>query len=261
MPGRHRRQQRRPAGRAAAGWSPEPQGGGSDRPKTAVLTYDDGPHDAEALLVHPRTGQTLVVTKTLLAASVYEAPRCSPDGRCCERVGTFVPRSTGTEGGPVGAVARQRLVTGGAVSPDGRRLALRTYTDAYVVRGPGRRPRGRARRRPAGPAAARDPAGRGGHVRPPTAPRCSPAPRGRRPVHRVPCRPQPRCPPRRSRPRPAGDRRPRPAARRRADPTALLGRPRSCSPASRPRWHCCGVAGSSLPRPPAGGPRTVEECA
>ena len=38
---------------------------------------------------------------------------------------------TGTPGGPVGR-AGQLLITGGAVSGDGSRLALRTYTDAYV---------------------------------------------------------------------------------------------------------------------------------
>ena len=38
---------------------------------------------------------------------------------------------TGTPGGPVGQ-AGQLLVTGGAVAGDGTRLALRTYTDAYV---------------------------------------------------------------------------------------------------------------------------------
>jgi hypothetical protein len=38
---------------------------------------------------------------------------------------------TGTPGGPVGR-AGQLMVTGGAVSPDERWIALRTYTDAYV---------------------------------------------------------------------------------------------------------------------------------
>jgi hypothetical protein len=38
---------------------------------------------------------------------------------------------TGTAGGPVGQ-AGQLLVTGGAVARDGRAVALRTYTDAYV---------------------------------------------------------------------------------------------------------------------------------
>jgi hypothetical protein len=33
--------------------------------------------------------------------------------------------------------ASQRLDTGGAVSPDGRRIALRTYTDAYLYDVPG----------------------------------------------------------------------------------------------------------------------------
>jgi hypothetical protein len=38
---------------------------------------------------------------------------------------------TGTPGGPVGR-AGELMVTGGAVSADGQRIALRTYTDAYV---------------------------------------------------------------------------------------------------------------------------------
>jgi hypothetical protein len=39
--------------------------------------------------------------------------------------------STGTPGGPaIGGVA-QLLVTGGDIAPDGRRVALRTYTDLY----------------------------------------------------------------------------------------------------------------------------------
>jgi len=97
------------------------------------LTYPDGAHDAEALLMAP-DGTPYIVTKEVLgASSVYR-----PDGPLVD--GATVPMSdvlamgftlTGTPGGPVGR-AGQLLVTGGAVSADGQRIALRTYTDAYV---------------------------------------------------------------------------------------------------------------------------------
>jgi hypothetical protein len=97
------------------------------------LTYPDGPHDAEALLLAP-DGTPYIVTKEVLgASSVYR-----PDAALAD--GATVPMSkvlplgftlTGTPGGPVGR-AGQLLVTGGAVSADGQRIALRTYTDAYV---------------------------------------------------------------------------------------------------------------------------------
>lgn len=104
--------------------------GGATR--TTVLRYADRPHDAEALLLHPRTGQTLVVTKGLLGAQAYEAR-----GGVLEPVVPVAVRATGTPGGPPPHRVAQLLVTGGAVSPDGRRLALRTYTDAYVYEVPG----------------------------------------------------------------------------------------------------------------------------
>jgi hypothetical protein len=97
------------------------------------LSYPDGPHDAEALLLAP-DGTPYVVTKEVLGASaVYR-----PDAPLAD--GATVPMShvlglgftlTGTPGGPVGR-AGQLLVTGGAVSADGQRITLRTYTDAYV---------------------------------------------------------------------------------------------------------------------------------
>jgi hypothetical protein len=97
------------------------------------LTYPDGSHDAEALLLAP-DGTPYIVTKEVLGASaVYR-----PDAPLADEV--TVPMSkvldlgftlTGTAGGPVGRDG-QLLVTGGAVSADGQRVALRTYTDAYV---------------------------------------------------------------------------------------------------------------------------------
>ena len=110
---------------------PDPARGEVDR---RVLTYEDGPQDAEALLVHPRTGQTLVVSKGLFGSTAYEVP---DRGRTMRRVGGFRPQQTGTPGGPEPVAAARLLVTGGAVSPGGDRLVLRTYTDAYVFAVPG----------------------------------------------------------------------------------------------------------------------------
>jgi len=97
------------------------------------LTYPDGAHDAEALLLAP-DGTPYVVTKEVLGSSgVYRpATPLSADAVVpMERVATVNMTLTGTPGGPVGR-AGQLLVTGGAVAGDGHALALRTYTDAYV---------------------------------------------------------------------------------------------------------------------------------
>jgi hypothetical protein len=97
------------------------------------LTYPDGPHDAEALLLAP-DGTPYVVTKEVLGASgVYGPSAALVDGGtvALAKVAGVNMTLTGTPGGPVGR-AGQLLVTGGAVSADGRHLALRTYTDAYV---------------------------------------------------------------------------------------------------------------------------------
>ncbi|HEU0101999.1 MAG TPA: hypothetical protein VFR07_06725 [Mycobacteriales bacterium] len=108
----------------------------SAAPVRTVLTYEDGPRDAETLLVHPRTGQLLVVTKSAFGSAVYAAPQPLADG-VLRRVGSVALRQTDTEGGPSPQFAARLLATGGAVSPDGRRLVVRTYTDAYVFDVPG----------------------------------------------------------------------------------------------------------------------------
>jgi hypothetical protein len=97
------------------------------------FAYPDGAHDAEALLVD-RSGRPFVVTKDPFGSSGVYTPdgEPSPDRTVAlRRVATLHLLPTGTPGGPVGAVS-QVLVTGGAVSPDGTRVALRTYTDLYL---------------------------------------------------------------------------------------------------------------------------------
>ena len=97
------------------------------------LSYPDGPHDAEALLLAP-DGTPYLVTKEVLGASkVYRPAAALVDGGtvALAEVAAVNLTLTGTPGGPVGR-AGQLLITGGAVSGDGTRLARRTYTDAYV---------------------------------------------------------------------------------------------------------------------------------
>ncbi|UZJ25861.1 hypothetical protein RHODO2019_05340 [Rhodococcus antarcticus] len=100
------------------------------------LSYPDGPHDAEALLLQ-RDGRPVVVTKAVSGTAGVYAPDVPVD-RLAEpgptpmaRVGQVRIAATDTPGGPVGSLGSV-LVTGGAVSTDGTVAALRTYTDAYL---------------------------------------------------------------------------------------------------------------------------------
>jgi len=95
--------------------------------------YPDGRHDAETLLVHPSTGEVLVVTKDASGESgVYRFPMPLDAGRTVtlERVATVrVTHPLEVRGLKVG-----RLVTGGDVSPNGDRVLLRTYVEGYEWR-------------------------------------------------------------------------------------------------------------------------------
>jgi hypothetical protein len=95
--------------------------------------YDDGPHDAEALMVQPSTGRVFVVTKSFSGkATVYAGPRelSASSTNVLTEVGSFRLTPTGTPGGPAGLVG-QIAVTAADISPRGDRVVMRTYTDAY----------------------------------------------------------------------------------------------------------------------------------
>lgn len=100
------------------------------------LTYPDGAHDAEALLIGGN-GHPVVVTKDGMGGGgVYTVDRAvtdlpSPGPTALTRVADFAVAATGTPGGPPVLVG-STLVTGGAVSPDGSEVAVRTYTDVYL---------------------------------------------------------------------------------------------------------------------------------
>ncbi len=101
----------------------EPQ---QTEPAEAIrLRYPDGRHDAEALAVHPTTGDLYVITKTrntTAAASVYKlaAPFSTSAINTLEKVGDIrVPSLL------------PGMITGGDISPDGTKLILCDYFNAY----------------------------------------------------------------------------------------------------------------------------------
>ncbi|MGW5362271.1 hypothetical protein [Actinopolymorpha pittospori] len=85
------------------------------------LEYPDGPHDAEALLVHPRTGRVYIVTKDPKGGAIYAAPP--------ELVAGATAELTKVASAPA-------VVTDGVFAPDGSAIVLRTYADAQVLSWP-----------------------------------------------------------------------------------------------------------------------------
>ncbi|HVQ36710.1 MAG TPA: hypothetical protein VMS31_04220 [Pyrinomonadaceae bacterium] len=89
------------------------------------LRYPDGRHNAETLIVHPLSGKLYVVTKVEFGnARVYEAdPATVSEGVIkMTRVGELsVPTVFGG------------MLTGGAISPDGLRVAVCDYVQGYEL--------------------------------------------------------------------------------------------------------------------------------
>ena len=84
------------------------------------FSYPDGRHDAETLLVHPATGETLIVTKEPSdPARVYRFPMPLQP----EEPTTLVPIAAITLPGPLPPA---RVATGGTVSADGTKVMIRT---------------------------------------------------------------------------------------------------------------------------------------
>ncbi|HLU60421.1 MAG TPA: hypothetical protein VKZ81_33600 [Pseudonocardia sp.] len=102
-------------------------------PRLHRLTYPDGPHDAEALLVDAE-GRPFVITKEVgRPAGLYRTAE-PPEGEGPSpllRVGELALPASDTRGGPVGGIG-SRLVTGAAATADGAVVAVRTYTDAWL---------------------------------------------------------------------------------------------------------------------------------
>ncbi|GAA1897142.1 hypothetical protein GCM10009716_04030 [Streptomyces sodiiphilus] len=89
-------------------------------PVVYTVRYEDGPRDAEALMVHPGTGRVYIASKKGDATGALYA---GPEQLTAEGVNVF-RRVADTE----------LQVTGGAFSPDGTRLVLRGYFAAEMYR-------------------------------------------------------------------------------------------------------------------------------
>jgi hypothetical protein len=101
-----------------------------DAVDSLVLRYPDRPHNAEALLVDPRSGDLVIVTKELDGrAGVFRAPRGLADGSetTLRRVATL-------------QLGFGVLVTGGDVARSGSLVALRTYSSVLLYARPARKP-------------------------------------------------------------------------------------------------------------------------
>lgn len=89
------------------------------------LRYPDGKHDAETLMVHPVTGSIFIVTKVaFMNPGIYEAsgPVSSERAITLKRLGDLnIPSLFGG------------IITGGDISPDGRRVALCDYMQGYEM--------------------------------------------------------------------------------------------------------------------------------
>jgi hypothetical protein len=95
----------------------------TERAEAIHLRYPDGKHDAETLLVNPKTGDIYIITKIALESpSVYEAVAPFTSGKPITLKSLGQLKIPSLFGG---------IITGGSVSPDGRRIALCDYFQGY----------------------------------------------------------------------------------------------------------------------------------
>ncbi len=89
------------------------------------LRYPDGKHDAEALLVHPTTGNIYIITKVSFAnPTVYEAAAPLSTTRTTTLTRLRQLNIPSLLGG---------IITGGDIAADGRRVALCDYLQGYEI--------------------------------------------------------------------------------------------------------------------------------
>jgi len=106
------------AGKRKEGFETEPA-------VSVSFSYADGPHNAETLMVHPATGDIYVLTKNRKGPSgVYKIAPTFGSG-VVQKVSAIANIQVPSV--PVG------LLTGGDISPDGRRVVLCDYVDGYEL--------------------------------------------------------------------------------------------------------------------------------
>ncbi|MDZ4700979.1 MAG: hypothetical protein SH809_14825, partial [Rhodothermales bacterium] len=89
-----------------------------------ALTYPDGPHNSETLMVDPATGDLYIVTKSSGRQAVYRAPLAPAGGAAfvLERVGEVALR---------GSVSLTQRAVAGDISPSGRWSLVKSYDVVY----------------------------------------------------------------------------------------------------------------------------------
>ena len=90
----------------------------------SYINYPNGPQDAEALLAHPQNGEIYLLTKSNNSPSqIYKfSPRFEGETQTLENVGEITVPAI-----PNGSI------TGGDISPDGRRVILCDYFAGYEL--------------------------------------------------------------------------------------------------------------------------------
>jgi hypothetical protein len=93
----------------------------------------DGAFDTDALLLNGNGAPIFVTHSVSGPANIYTFTGTLVTGSVMRltKAGTFQPEQTGTPNKLGSHGQAQNAITGGAVSPDGRRVALRTLSDAY----------------------------------------------------------------------------------------------------------------------------------
>ena len=97
------------------------------------FAYPDGPHNTEALLLNGN-GAPIFITKAISGPATiftYSGTLTTDKTTQLTKVGQFTPEQTGTSNKLGNRGPAQNEITGGANSPDGKKVALRTLTDAY----------------------------------------------------------------------------------------------------------------------------------
>lgn len=101
---------------------PATLGGGAVTAEALPFAYPDGPHNAEALVVHPTTGVVTIITKTSGTARIFELPMPLTPG----------VKVTAVDRGPFKAPSLFPLVTAADVHPSGTAVLVRTYADLWL---------------------------------------------------------------------------------------------------------------------------------
>lgn len=93
--------------------------------------YPDGPKNAEAMFVHPTTGQVFIITKDANGSQLYALPAPLAAG----------PDATASLLGDVTVKDLLKLVTGASMAPDASGVLMRTYSSVWYFRlGAGKTP-------------------------------------------------------------------------------------------------------------------------